>query len=613
MCETITHRGPDSMGFFVDRGVGLGIDRLRIIDLVTGDQPIHNEDETIWVVLNGEIYNYVELRSELESLGHKFYTTSDTETIVHAYEVWGVDCVTHLRGMFAFALWDSRSKRLYLARDRFGKKPLYYAAVDGVFLFGSEIKAILKYEAVKRRIDYVAMDYFFSYMYIPSPFTIFTDVRKLPPGHYGLYENGEFKVSRYWDIHFEPDNSMTEDAAIELLYAKMMEAVKIRLRSDVPVGAFLSGGVDSSAVVAMMCRVSSAPVRTVSIGFTEGTSETKYSRQVAEFLGTEHREHIVSPSAFDILPTLLSHFDEPFADHSFIPTYYLSKETREDVTVALSGDGGDEMFMGYTFMTDPSSFRVYSKLPSWLRRPLMRALRGMPGNTRLRRMADHAYQKDYGNQSPAERYAMRVTSLDKEGLRALYSEEFGRNHTPIDPYAYVVNLATESGAADPLDAIDYATIRSYLSEGILTKVDRMSMAVSLEVRCPLLDQELMDLVGRIPARLKLGGGEAKRVFKRMAVKKGLVPKEIAYRKKHGFGAPLEAWMQNDWRDFTSQALDPVISKNYTGFFDRERVRQLESNPFVNSNRIFSLVVFVQWYKMYIEEELWGAPRPSIPN
>ena len=609
MCGSMRHRGPDSMGFYIDDGVGLAIDRLRIIDLVTGDQPIHNEDSTVWVVLNGEIYNYLELRSELEQLGHRFYTTGDTETIVHAYEAWGTKCLDRLRGMFAFALWDSRSRRLVLARDRFGKKPLHYALVDGVLLFGSEIKAILRYPPIDRSIDYIAMDYFFSYMYIPSPYTIFTQIRKLPPGHYGIFENGEFSTAQYWDLNFAPDDSLDEETAVDVLYHKIMDAVKIRLRSDVPLGAFLSGGIDSSVIVSMMRRQSKAAVKTVSIGFTQGSSEVRYSRMVAEFLDTDHKEYTVTPSAFEVLPRLVSHFDEPFADHSFIPTYYLSEVTRREVTVAMSGDGGDEMFMGYSFLTDPRSYGAYSKVPAGLRRPMLKGIRRLPGNSRLRRMADHAYEKDYGGQTAFERYAMRVTSMDGRGLDSLYSDEFKGKHSPINPYEYILGLTAEPGSSTPIDAINRATMKSYLSEGISTKVDRMSMAVSLEVRCPLLDQELFEVVRKIPSRMKLRGNQTKHIFKRMAVKYGLVPREIAYRRKQGFGAPLDDWMRGDWRELSAQALDPVIHGNYTGFFDPQRAKQWLSDPLVNANRIFSMIVFLQWYKMYVEEA-W-APNSSV--
>jgi len=603
MCEAISYRGPDSTGLYLDTGIGLGIDRLKIIDLSTGDQPIHNEDGSVWLVFNGEIYNYLELRRELEAAGHRFYTSTDTEVIVHAYEEWGEEgCLGRLRGMFAFALWDTKERRLFLARDRFGKKPLYYAQIGDVFLFGSEIKCILQSEQVPRRIDPESVDRFFTYMYIPSPATIFKDVRKLPPGHFAVYDaQRNLAVKEYWDMKFQPDESLTEDAIVEGLYSTMLEAVRIRLRSDVPLGAFLSGGIDSSVVVSLMSRLSDRPVKTVSIGFSEGTSEVKYSRLMADLLKTDHTERtVVPPSAFEILPRLIRHFDEPFADHSMIPTFFLSEVTREKVTVALSGDGGDELFMGYPFLNDPSSFGVYSVIPGAMRRPILKAVSRLPLSSGARRMANNAYEKNYGGQPTPERYAMRMSMLDTKALTELYSQSFNREHTVSNAYGYLTGLVESCPATDALDRLDYATIRSYLEEGILTKVDRMSMAVSLEVRCPLLDHVLADFVGTIPSRFKMRGRETKYVFKKMAVAKNLVPREIAHRKKQGFGAPLESWMQGSWKELTAQALDPVVSGGYTGLFDRERVKHFLDDPYLYSNRLFALTVFVMWYRMYID-------------
>ncbi len=300
MCEAIRHRGPDDTDYYLDSDVGLGIDRLSIIDLATGDQPIHNEDGSIWTVFNGEIYNYQELRKELEKLGHRFYTSSDTETLVHAYETWGLDCVKHFRGMFAFAIWDTRRKRLFLARDRFGKKPLYYALADGVLLFASELKSILRYEGLRKELDYDAIDHFLTYMYVPSPLSIFKAVRKLPPGSHATYESGNLQITRYWDFALRPDDSLTEDTLVDLLYESIESAVRVRMRSDVPLGAFLSGGIDSSTVVAFMTRLSDQPIKTVSIGFNEGVSETGFARKVADFLKTDHHEYFVTPDAYKV-------------------------------------------------------------------------------------------------------------------------------------------------------------------------------------------------------------------------------------------------------------------------------------------------------------------------
>jgi len=603
MCEEIRHRGPDDTDFFLDGNVGLGIDRLKIIDLVSGDQPIHNEDGSIWVVFNGEIYNYKELKSELSARGHRFCTESDTECIVHAYEEWGDDCVNHFRGMFAFALWDSVRKRMQIARDRFGKKPLYYAITNGVFLFGSELKSILKFEGIKRSIDYDAVDYFFTYMYVPSPLSIFKEIRKLPPGCFATYQKGELTVSQYWDYNPSPDSSLDEESLVDLLYNTIEDAVRIRMRSDVPLGAFLSGGIDSSTVVAFMSRLSDEPVETVSIGFNEGVNETGFAKHVADFLKTDHHEYTVTPDALRILPKLVWHFDEPFADHSMIPTYYLSEVTRREGTVALSGDGGDEHFMGYPFFLDPASYSVYSKVPRVLRRPALKAMTKVPIDTQFKRMARHAFEKEYGGQSYADRFAMRVTLNDRQGLRALYSHDHLLAREPIDTYAYLRSFSSAVSRGDELDAVDYATIRGYLEEDILVKVDRMSMAVSLEARCPLLDQQVASIVERIPSNLKIRGRETKYILKKMVLKKGLVPREIATRKKQGFGAPIEAWMRKDWKEMVSVMLDPVISNGYTGLFDAQRVKSIVADPYLNSNMIFALMTFVSWYRIYLDGEL----------
>jgi asparagine synthase (glutamine-hydrolysing) len=613
MCEAIRHRGPDDTDFFLDGNVGLGIDRLKIIDLVSGDQPIHNEDESVWVVFNGEIYNYKELKPELQARGHRFYTESDTECIVHAYEEWGDDCVSHFRGMFAFGLWDSIRKRLYVARDRFGKKPLYYAHLGNVFLFASELKSILQYKDLKRDIDYDAVDLFFTYMYVPSPHSIFREIRKLPPGCYAVFHGDELSITQYWDYSPNPDSSLTdEDAVVELLYKAIEDAVRVRMRSDVPLGAFLSGGIDSSTIVSFMSRLSDQPVKSVSIGFEGGTSETPHSRKVAEFLSTDHREYIVSPEAFKILPKLVWHFDEPFADHSMIPTYYLSQVTRREVTVALSGDGGDELFMGYPFLLDPRAYSLYSKIPPSLRRPALGTLLALPINSQAKRMAKHAYEKGYANQPYDERFTMRVTLHDSQGLRNLYSKEHLSRHGVGDAYGYYLKLMSGcTSSKDPLDIVDYATIRGYLEEDILVKVDRMSMAVSLEARCPLLDQGLASLVEKIPSSLKIKGRETKYIFKKMAVKKGLIPREIAMRKKQGFGAPIESWMQKEWKEVVPQMLDPIVAKGYTGIFDREAVRSLMEDPYVNSSKLFALITFVLWYRIYVDEGRVDGPPNGI--
>ena len=358
MVDVLRHRGPDEQGTFIDDGVGLGSARLSIIDLTHGSQPIHNEDGSIWVVHNGEIYNYLELKEELEKFGHKFYTNSDTEVIVHSYEEWASKSVEKLRGMFAFALWDSSKHILFLVRDRFGKKPLFYMFLDDSFFFASEMKSFFENPDVKRSIDFEALDHYFTYLYVPSPKTIFRGIYKLPPAHYMMVSKNDVSIQKYWDLNFKT-NSYDESTAIEMIYKELCEAVRVRLRSDVPLGAFLSGGIDSSTITSIMSKYSEEPVKTVSVAFEDPDKELKYARTMAELLGTDHHEFLVKPEAYKVLHKLIYHFDEPFADPSMMPTFYLSEVTRKEVKVALSGDGGDEMFIGYPFFTDPNIYGAY--------------------------------------------------------------------------------------------------------------------------------------------------------------------------------------------------------------------------------------------------------------
>jgi asparagine synthase (glutamine-hydrolysing) len=438
-------------------------------------------------------------------------------------------------------------------------------------------------------------------MYVPSPLTIFEGISKLPPGHFAIYENGTLSISKYWDMTFAPNSSLDESTAVKQLAGLIEEAVRLRLRSDVPLGAFLSGGIDSSIVVAMMTKLSREPVKTVSIGFESPQSETKFSRMVAEHLHTDHTEYVVDPNAFEILGKLVSHFDEPFADHSMIPTYYLSEVTRRKVTVAMSGDGGDELFMGYPFLTDPASFALYSRIPKPLRRAALRAIIRLPWDNQVRRMANHAYEKDYGDQSYANRFVFRVTLYNKSGLLGLYSRERIASHPPIEASEYLFNLVNGAGAG-PLDSVDYATIRSYLEEDILVKVDRMSMANSLEVRCPLLDQGVAAFAGTLPSSMKLRGGTTKYILKKMAIERRLIPKEIALRKKQGFGAPIEIWLRGEWKEVVRQLIDPESSRACRDYFDREAIERLLREPYLNSNKIFAVSTFLLWHEQYLERE-----------
>src|SRR5215471_7151920 len=420
MNEAIHHRGPDEDGFYLSDGVGLAMRRLAIIDLKSGQQPIHNADRTAWIVFNGEIYNYRELRKQLESLGHRFYTDSDTEAIVHAYDEYGTDCPKHLRGMFALAIWDMRDKSLFLARDRVGKKPLLYAQVNGQLVFGSEFMALLQHPDVSRDVNYEAIHHYLSFICVPAPLTAFQSISKLPPGHSLLWKNGEIKLERYWQIDFSNKISIDEEEAGERVVELLREAVRVRLMSEVPLGAFLSGGIDSSAVVALMAQESSERVKTFSIGFEEQDfSELHHARRVAEYVGTDHHEFIVRPDAMEILPTLVEHYGEPYADSSAIPTYYVSRETRQHVTVALNGDGGDECFAGYERYWGMTLAEKYRGLPAFVRESIIKGvIKAIPGSEAPRNPIRRAKRFVRSASLPAvECYTRWMSAFDDEAKR----------------------------------------------------------------------------------------------------------------------------------------------------------------------------------------------------
>jgi asparagine synthase (glutamine-hydrolysing) len=611
MCEVIEHRGPDSRGSFLEPGVGLGIQRLRIIDLETGDQPIANEDDSVVVVQNGEIYNYRELRNELIGRGHRFRTHSDTEVIVHLYEDHGEACVEHLRGMFAFALWDKKRRRLLLARDRVGKKPLFYAERDGALWFGSEAKSILQDPAVPREVNLEAIDCFLQFQYVPHPMSAFRALRKLPPAHVLTWESGRSRINRYWDLSYEPkDRYASEEEACERIRDELLEATRLRLRSDVPLGAFLSGGVDSSAVVAAMSKLSERPVKTFSIGFdVEAFDETRYAREVAELYDTEHEEFRVEPHAMEILPRLIWHYGEPFADQSAIPSYYLAELTRRHVTVALNGDGGDEDFAGYPrFIANTLADRL-----DWVPPPLARGAASVldrigPGpkprspRTRLRRLA-HALAL-----APDDRYAMWIAYFTEPDRDALYSPELRAElgeHSAARNVIRAPYRASDGRAfVDRLLDVD---VQSYLPGDLLVKMDIATMAHSLEVRSPLLDHEFMEMAARLPAKAKLDGTTTKRIFKDALAP--WLPSHILHREKMGFGVPIGDWFRGALRDLPAEILlDPRATDR--GFFRPDGVRDIidrhTSGVEDTSNKIWAMLQLELWMRTYVDAE---TPRP----
>src|SRR5262245_4161891 len=522
MCQVIRHRGPDDQGMLVKDGVALGMRRLSIIDLAGGHQPISGEDGSVNIVFNGEIYNYRELQTELESCGHSFQTSSDTEAIVHAYEEYGTACVEHLRGMFAFAIWDDRERKLFVARDPVGKKPLYYTTTpDGTFVFGSELKSLLQYANVSRQTDPEALDAYLTLGYVPDTLSIFRGVHKLPPGHHLTFSKGEVRIAQYWDFRFSSAEPRDEIEYLGELRRLLDESVRLRLVSDVPLGAFLSGGIDSSTIVALMARHMGQPVKTFSIGFHEDSyNELEYARLTAKKYGTDHHEFLVTPEICSIVDELAWHFDEPFADSSAIPTYMVSKLAREHVTVVLSGDGGDELFAGYTRYVVDRGRSAFSYMPGLVRKGLMQPLSSHLPHGTFGRNFIHNISLD-----PIDRYLDSVSVFTRLNKESLYSDGFRQQLRAEDWVTQCFHkLAAKVGTGNSLDRLLYLDSKTYLPGDIMTKVDRMSMAVSLEARAPLLDHKLIEFVTHIPASMKLAGDETKHILKRAV--SDLVPKEI---------------------------------------------------------------------------------------
>ena len=556
MTDVIRHRGPDADGFHVGPGVGLGHRRLSIIDLSTGDQPIYNETRSIVIVFNGEIYNFEGLARELEAAGHRFATRSDTETIVHSYEEFGLSFVERLRGMFAFALWDSVRRRLVLARDRAGKKPLYYHADPERLLFASEIKALLRDASLKRDVSPEALDEYFTFGCIPSPATVFRDVRQVPPGHMLVWEGGRVRLREYWDVRFETNGPDRPEQALEEFTALFDEAVRMRMVADVPLGAFLSGGIDSSAVVASMARQSGRPVATTSIGFQEAShSELPHAQVVARTVGSDHQEVVVKPDAVADLPRLVWHLDQPFADSSCLPTYYVSRAARERVTVALSGDGGDEIFAGYQrrYGVHRLENRLRTLIPEWIRRGVLSRLsRIYPRSDRIPRPLRLKLLLSNLGQSFERAYFQDMSMFGDEERRALYAPEFASQVGDHDPFEAFGRHFDRVRDADPLARVLYVDFKTWLANDILVKVDRMSMACSLEVRAPLLDHKIVEFAARLPSSLKYRGHVSKYLLKRHLATR--LPGFSVDRRKQGFEIPLADWLRGELREMAHELL-----------------------------------------------------------
>jgi asparagine synthase (glutamine-hydrolysing) len=571
------HRGPDETGLHLEPGVGLGHKRLSIIDLSTGQQPLCNEDGSVVVVFNGEIYNFQTLVPELEALGHVFHTRSDTEVIVHAWEAWGEGCVTRFRGMFAFALWDRNQDTLFLARDRLGVKPLFYALLpDGQLLFGSELKALMAHPGLDRSIDPCAVEDYFALGYVAEPRTIFASARKLPPAHTLCVRRGQLfpEPREYWDVRFTLNNRMSEAEAREELMTRLRESVRLRMIAEVPLGAFLSGGVDSSAVVALMAGLSAGPVNTCSIAFSDPAfNEAHFAQQVADRYQTRHFVDTVDSDDFDLIDTLAWLYDEPYADSSAIPTYRVCQLARRHVTVALSGDGGDESFGGYRrYRLHLMEERLRARLPLGLRRPLF----GLLG--RLYPKADWAprllrakttFQALARDATQAYFYSMSI--LRDTMRQQLFSADFRARLGGYDALEVFRRHAARVDSDEPLALIQYLDLKTYLVGDINTKVDRASMAHALEVREPLMDHELVEWLATLPSTLKIQGGEGKHLLKKTLEPQ--LPAEVLYRPKMGFAVPLARWFRGPLRHRVREALTGERLAG-TGWFDAAYLRHL---------------------------------------
>jgi asparagine synthase (glutamine-hydrolysing) len=599
MCYALKHRGPDDMGTWARGCAGMGMTRLSIIDVAGGQQPIHNEDKTVWIVFNGEIYNYRDLREGLLKQGHKFYTSSDTETIVHLYETYGENCVDHLRGMFALAIWDQTRQILLLARDRLGKKPLHYYFDGSRLIWGSEIKSILQCPGIGREMYPPALVNYLAYGYVPDPDTMFNGIHKLPPGHVLIYRNGKIDVRQYWDVEYKVQEVQSESFYVERILDILNEAVKIRLESEVPLGAFLSGGIDSSMVVALMAKHMSRPVKTFSIGFEDQSyDELQYARIVAREFGTDHHEEIVKPDAERIILDLVRQFDEPFADSSAIPTYYVSKMAKQWVTVALSGDGGDELFGGYPRYLEGS----ITRLTNWIPRPVKRGIfqnmarllpEWAPGINTMRHIA---CDED-------ERYIRSMSKGISTIHQDAFSKEFRAQVATTDPSPALIRYLEKVKEKDRVTKRIYQDTKTYLPGDLLTKVDRTSMMVSLEVRAPILDHHLVEFAATIPAELKINDRMTKYIFKKAAER--LLPKEVVYRPKQGFAVPVKTWIRRDWTEMSHELVLGSRAQSRRLFnpgFLKNIMSEHRWGRRDHSYLIWTLMILELWFREMIDKQ-----------
>ncbi len=602
--DILRHRGPDDEGYYCEDNVFLGSRRLSVIDLKSGHQPMSNEDGSLQLIHNGEIYNFKELREDLSKKGHIFQTQSDTEAIIHAYEEYGYDCLKELRGMFAFAIWDKNKRALFLARDRLGIKPLYYASLNGSLIFASEIKAMLALDGVNKGVDLEALDQYLSFSWVPDPKTILKGIYKLPPGYFLVYKDGDLFIREYWDLKFD-GGILTEKAWIERILDKFGKVTGEHLVSDVPLGVFLSGGIDSSSIVSMMAELMPpSQIKTFSIGFKEKSfDESSDARRIAEYFGTDHHEEILSPNTMlAVFPEILNLLDEPFADSSIIPTYLVSKFTRRHVKVALGGDGGDEFFLGYPSFIAHKLNNILGILPCPLRKtPLKVLARLAPISYNYMSLNFKARRFLKGLDFPEEvRHQVWIGSFTPQEQKRLFLPNEGLDWNLPSLYESTIAFFRNQEGADALDRAMYLYIKTYMTDDILTKVDRASMANSLEVRAPFLDTEFTEFAASIPSSFKLKNFNTKWILK-VALKSRL-PAATLKKSKQGFAVPVVKWLKSDLKPMLLDA----FAKNKIereGIFDYAYIKELVQAFLYNKNdtrkEIWALFMFEMWYDKWM--------------